>query len=757
MSSAAVSSASSSFFLALAFASPGSRRRARVGSPPFHTGVGPNFAPPRAPRDAALVRAEAEGGGKDAPPERSGDAASRLPRARRKAVSKRRDPLQPVGRYGSGTGNTASRSGASSIQNAALAAVEIKSIVAAPPTSIVKFPAPGYRVILPSGDIAPETVVLPAPKPLHESPGANSVRPASIPDPDTDGDVELAEKKPAQVDGDSNGVAAPPPAEPVVQETTWDFKKYIGFDEPVEAKDDSRVAADGAGSFEHYENNDSGPLAGENVMNVIMVAAECSPWCKTGGLGDVVGALPKALARRGHRVMVVVPRYGDYVEAFDMGIRKYYKAAGQDLEVNYFHAFIDGVDFVFIDAPLFRHRQDDIYGGSRQEILKRMILFCKVAVEVPWHVPCGGVCYGDGNLVFIANDWHTALLPVYLKAYYRDHGLMQYTRSILVIHNIAHQGRGPVAEFPYMDLPEHYLQHFELYDPVGGEHANIFAAGLKMADRVVTVSRGYLWELKTVEGGWGLHDIIRSNDWKINGIVNGIDHQEWNPKVDVHLRSDGYTNYSLQTLDAGKRQCKAALQRELGLEVRDDVPLLGFIGRLDGQKGVDIIGDAMPWIAGQDVQLVMLGTGRADLERMLQHLEREHPNKVRGWVGFSVPMAHRITAGADVLVMPSRFEPCGLNQLYAMAYGTVPVVHAVGGLRDTVAPFDPFGDAGLGWTFDRAEANKLIEALRHCLDTYRNYGESWKSIQARGMSQDLSWDHAAELYEDVLVKAKYQW
>jgi starch synthase len=319
------------------------------------------------------------------------------------------------------------------------------------------------------------------------------------------------------------------------------------------------------------------------------------------------------------------------------------------------------------------------------------------------------------------------------------------------------QGRGPVDEFPYMDLPEHYLQHFELYDPVGGEHANIFAAGLKMADRVVTVSRGYLWELKTVEGGWGLHDIIRSNDWKINGIVNGIDHQEWNPKVDVHLRSDGYTNYSLETLDAGKRQCKAALQRELGLEVRDDVPLLGFIGRLDGQKGVDIIGDAMPWIAGQDVQLVMLGTGRADLERMLQHLEREHPNKVRGWVGFSVPMAHRITAGADVLVMPSRFEPCGLNQLYAMAYGTVPVVHAVGGLRDTVAPFDPFSDAGLGWTFDRAEANKLIEALRHCLDTYRNYEESWKSLQARGMSQDLSWDHAAELYEDVLVKAKYQW
>jgi starch synthase len=308
-----------------------------------------------------------------------------------------------------------------------------------------------------------------------------------------------------------------------------------------------------------------------------------------------------------------------------------------------------------------------------------------------------------------------------------------------------------------MDLPEHYLQHFELYDPVGGEHANIFSAGLKMADRVITVSRGYQWELKTVEGGWGLHDIVRSNDWKINGIVNGIDHREWNPEVGVHLQSDGYTNYSLSTLDTGKQQCKEALQRELGLEVRDDVPLLGFIGRLDGQKGVDIIGDAMPWLAGQDVQLVMLGSGRGDLERMLQHLERAHNDKVRAWVGVSVPMAHRITAGADVLVMPSRFEPCGLNQLYAMAYGTVPVVHSVGGLRDTVTPFDPFGDAGLGWTFDRAEAHKLIEALGHCRDTYRKYRESWRRIQERGMSQDLSWDHAAQLYEEVLVKAKFQW
>ncbi|XP_051192668.1 soluble starch synthase 2-2, chloroplastic/amyloplastic [Lolium perenne] len=535
------------------------------------------------------------------------------------------------------------------------------------------------------------------------------------------------------------------------------YWKDVVVGDQVGAKVDTSGDSEVVSSSDDSDNMGSAPLAGPNVMNVIVVASECAPFCKTGGLGDVVGALPKALARRGHRVMVVIPKYGDYAEACDLGVRKRYKVAGQDSEVTYFHSYIDGVDFVFLEAPPFRHRHNDIYGGERPDVLKRMILFCKAAVEVPWYAPCGGTVYGDGNLVFIANDWHTALLPVYLKAYYRDNGLMQYTRSVLVIHNIAHQGRGPVEDFFNMDLPEHYIDHFKLYDPAGGEHSNVFAAGLKMADRVVTVSHGYMWELKTIEGGWGLHDIINQNDWKLDGIVNGIDTAEWNPKVDVHLHSDDYTNYTLETLDTGKRQCKEALQRQLGLQVRGDVPVIGFIGRLDRQKGVDLIAEAMPWIAQQDVQLVMLGTGRADLEDMLRRFEGEHRDKVRGWVGFSVQMAHRITAGADILLMPSLFEPCGLNQLYAMAYGTVPVVHAVGGLRDTVAPFDPFGNAGLGWTFDRADAGRMIDALGHCLNTYWNYKESWRGLQARGMSQDLSWDHAAELYENVLVKAKYQW
>ncbi|KAI3669990.1 hypothetical protein L6452_41542 [Arctium lappa] len=526
------------------------------------------------------------------------------------------------------------------------------------------------------------------------------------------------------------------------------YEKSKNRSESISDEEDDNPASDDV---------ESPPLAGPNVMNVILVAAECAPWSKTGGLGDVAGALPKALAQRGHRVMVVVPLYGDYTEPQDTGIRRRYNVGGEEVEVQYFQTYIDGVDFVFIRSHVFHNLGSNIYGGNREDILRRMVLFCKAAVEVPWYVPCGGVCYGDGNLVFVANDWHTALLPVYLKAYYRDNGLMRYTRSVLVIHNIAHQGRGPVADFGHVDLPTHYLDLFRLYDPVGGEHFNIFAAGLKTADRVVTVSHGYAWELKTIEGGWGLHGIISENDWKLRGIVNGIDRKDWNPELDVHLTSDGYTNYSLETLDTGKPQCKAALQKELGLPVRDDVPLIGFIGRLDVQKGVDLIAECVPWMVDQDVQLVMLGTGRPDLEHMLRQMESQHNDKIRGWVGFSVKTAHRITAGVDILLMPSRFEPCGLNQLYAMSYGTIPVVHAVGGLRDTVQPFDPYNETGLGWTFHKAEANELIHALGNCLLTYRDYKQSWAGIQRRGMMQDLSWDNAAHRYEEVFVAAKYQW
>ena len=307
--------------------------------------------------------------------------------------------------------------------------------------------------------------------------------------------------------------------------------------------------------------------------------------------------------------------------------------------------------------------------------------------------------FSDEHYSSLSSNSHATaerLEPVFLGHFAGGSPLLQLLVSAKIHATAFMQGRGPVDDFSYGDLPEHYIDLFKLDDPVGGEHFNIFSAGIKAADRVATVSHGYAWELKTSEGGWGLHGIINENDWKYRNIVNGIDAKDWNPQFDVHLTSDGYTNYSLVMLETGKRQCKAALQKELGLPIREDVPIIGFIGRLDYQKGVDLIAEAIPWMMDQNVQLVMLGTGRPDLEQMLRQFESQHRDKIRGWVGFSVKMAHRITAGADILLMPSRFEPCGLNQLYAMSYGTVPVVHAVGGLRDTVQP-DSTRRAGKGF------------------------------------------------------------
>eukprot|EP00854_Cymbomonas_tetramitiformis_P018456 gene18456-22023_t len=208
-------------------------------------------------------------------------------------------------------------------------------------------------------------------------------------------------------------------------------------------------------------------------MNVVVVASECAPWSKTGGLGDVVGALPKALSKRGHRVMVVAPRYDNYDNAWETGIRRIFKVFGGDQEVGYFHGYIDGVDFVFIDHPCYHNVKDNIYAGERNELNFRNALLCKAALEAVWHVDCGGSNYGDSNTVFMANDWQTALLPVYLQAHYRDYDKMKFSRSILVLHNMAFQGRGPMKELEQLEIPEHYEDVFLLDDPFGGEHMNI--------------------------------------------------------------------------------------------------------------------------------------------------------------------------------------------------------------------------------------------------------------------------------------------
>eukprot|EP00250_Pteridium_aquilinum_P016409 c23091_g1_i1 orf=552-2501(-) len=501
----------------------------------------------------------------------------------------------------------------------------------------------------------------------------------------------------------------------------------------------------------------------KNCFTIVFVSAEVAPYSKTGGLGDVCGSLPIALATRGHRVMVISPRYMNGVSddkfagAFDAQCRIKIQCFEAEHEVAFFHEFRSGVDWVFVDHPSY-HRPGTPYGDTRGAFGDnqfRFTLLCHAACEAPLVLPLGGYTYGE-KCVFFANDWHAGLVPVLLAAKYRSVGVYKDARCILAIHNLAHQGVEPATTYSKLGLPGDWYGALEWVFPTWarkhaldkGEAVNHLKGAIVTADRIVTVSQGYAWEVTTLEGGWGLDGLLRSRNAVINGITNGIDVDEWNPLSDKLIASQ----YSLDDL-SGKVDCKAALQKELGLAVRPEVPLIGFIGRLDYQKGPDIIQAALPEFMQADVQMVMLGSGDTSIESWMRWAESMYKDKFRGWVGFSVPVAHRITAGCDILLMPSRFEPCGLNQLYAMRYGTIPVVHCTGGLRDTVEDFNPFANggqgAGTGWTFSPLTKEAMLGALWIAVQTYREHKASWEGIMRRGMEQDFSWDRAALQYEQI--------
>ncbi|KAL5719118.1 starch synthase [Ranunculus cassubicifolius] len=498
--------------------------------------------------------------------------------------------------------------------------------------------------------------------------------------------------------------------------------------------------------------------------NIVFVTSEAAPYSKTGGLGDVCGSLPIALAARGHRVMVVSPRYVNgspsdkaYAGAVDLDRRIKIPCFGGLQEVSYFHEYRAGVDWVFVDHPSY-HRPGNPYGdahGAYGDNQFRFTLLSHAACEAPLVLPLGGFTYGE-KCLFLVNDWHAGLVPVLLAAKYRTHGVYKDARSILVIHNLAHQGVEPATTYENLGLPTEWYGALEWVFPTWarthaldkGEAVNILKGAVVTSDRILTVSQGYSWEITTVEGGYGLQDLLSSRKSILTGITNGIDVVEWDPSSDKLIDF----HYSMDDL-SGKVKCKTDLQKELGLPIRPDCPMIGFIGRLDYQKGTDLIQAAMPDLMHDDVQFVMLGSGDKQTEEWMRATESAYKDKFRGWVGFNVPISHKITAGCDILLMPSRFEPCGLNQLYAMRYGTVPVVHCTGGLRDTVENFDPYANEGsgkgTGWTFSPLCKESMLGALRYAMETYRNHKTSWEGLMRRGMERDYTWDNAAAQYEQV--------
>lgn len=472
-------------------------------------------------------------------------------------------------------------------------------------------------------------------------------------------------------------------------------------------------------------------------LTVVSVSAEVTPWSKVGGLAEVASALPIALARRGNHVVGVAPRYADYDEAWDTQVTARFGLFGHEHQVRYFHGHVDGVDRIFVDHPVLN--RGGIYGdahGSYGDNLLRFALLSRAAMQAPQAV--GLEMPDDGaDTVYLAHDWHAALVPVYLCARYRAHGAMTRARSILAIHNMAHQGVYARDSFAGLDLEPQWWNTLAM-----GHQMNLLKGGIVAADRVSTVSSCYAQEICAPQGGFGLDGVLRMRGPVVEGIVNGLDTQTWDPSTDPHLPA----RYSAKNL-AGKAACKAALQAELGLPQDPDVPLVGFVGRLDWQKGVDLLLQATPWLLEQGAQLAVLGSGDPALEGALRSAEGP---AMRAWIGFSGRLAHLFTAGCDILVVPSRFEPCGLTQVQAMRYGTVPVVAATGGLVDTVLPYDPMAQTGTGWHFHPGSTDDLVLALGNAIHTWRAWPDSFKAIALRGMSQDWSWEQPAADYETMM-------
>ncbi len=472
-------------------------------------------------------------------------------------------------------------------------------------------------------------------------------------------------------------------------------------------------------------------------MDIAWVASEMAPFSKTGGLADVAGALPKALAERGHRVLAISPRYKHVPGAVNSGVKVLVHLYGVEHLVEFWVLDRDGVRWVLVDNPCY-HR-GGIYGdstGSYPDNLFRYALLSRAAIEAVRFMP-----HIDGqrlseNTVFHANDWHTGLLPVYLRSVYQPRGVLRGASVVLGLHNLGHQGTTKADAFDGLGLPARMWPILDMHG-----FLNPLKAGIVASDGLVAVSPTYSRQIQ-IDQGFGLEGLLRERSSDLVGIVNGIG-PEWDPATDVHLPA----HFDRENLE-GKRECKRALQAQLGLPQRD-VPMFSLISRLDHQKGIDLVQAITPWLLSNDVQLVMLGSGASEYERFFRMVEQRWPRQARGWVGFSEEMAHRIEAGSDVFLMPSRFEPCGLNQLYSMRYGTVPVVHATGGLADTVVSASDGRDDATGWSFRPHSVDAFGRAVQGALLTMTRFPKAFERIRDNGMRRDSSWNRSAQGYEAV--------
>ena len=477
-------------------------------------------------------------------------------------------------------------------------------------------------------------------------------------------------------------------------------------------------------------------------MKVLFATSEIAPWVKTGGLGDVAASLPPALRAQGVDVRVLVPRYPALAAAFPAAkaVARLEHSGGLLPHAAIFEAAApDGTPLWLLDYPPYYGRGGNPYlGPEGRDWLDNHLRFGLLSRVAAWLGSAASTADWHPDIVH-CNDWQAALAPAYL--HYLPGGM---AKTVVTVHNLAFQGLFPHSTLPELGLPEHawHIDGVEYYG-----HLSFLKGGLRHADWITTVSPTYAAEIQTEAEGMGLSGLLQTRADSLTGIINGIDTAAWNPATDPHLAAD----YDAAHLER-KADNKAALQRELGLEPRADVPLLGIVSRLTHQKGLDLLPPIAEALLALPVQLAVLGSGEKDLELAFRQLAELHPARVAVSIGFNEPLAHRIEAGADVFLMPSRFEPCGLNQMYSLRYGTPPVVRATGGLADTVIDADA-GKNGNGFVFAAATATALQAATERAIAAWREPAR-WKRIQQNGMARDLGWDGPARqyraLYERVL-------
>lgn len=475
----------------------------------------------------------------------------------------------------------------------------------------------------------------------------------------------------------------------------------------------------------------------DKKMQVVFASAEAAPFVKTGGLGDVAGSLPRALVAAGADVIVMVPKYGtiasEYTDRMEHVADFYVSLGWRNEYCGLERLVIDGVTYLFIDNERY-FKRDYPYGFFDDG--ERFAFFSKAVTESLQHLPEGFQCD-----VLHCNDWHTALAPVFLREFYQGLPLYERVKTVFSIHNIAFQGQ--YADTILNDiLGMAHIPNAARQLRCDERSINYMQGALDYSDAITTVSPSYAWEIQTPEYGEGLDGILRRRSNVLSGILNGIDTDAWNPATDPMI----HANYSAADM-SGKKACKAALQEELGLEVRDDRPLMVMVTRLTRQKGMDLVTYALDRILSGGVQVAVLGTG--DYEEPMRYFANKYPGTCAARITFDNALSHRMYAGADMFLMPSLFEPCGLSQMIAMRYGTLPVVRETGGLRDTVAPYNQFTGEGTGFTFANFNGDEMGDAVFRGARLYWDDHAAWDQLVQNAMAADFSWVRSADEYMNL--------